>query len=222
MSKRTDLTQTKVLCKTGITNTNFLILKEASIRRGTSWRRAPTGPALPRTTPHPPSTLSTSLSRASALQWSSTSSLVWCVVRGEGGPFYSPRRSVSTRMKYGNTGHCLQEDKDDLPAKARTIWRKHGAGRPQGSAGPRAPPLVPPFVLDTARWAPILCMSVPWFCRSVFSIRWAHLVSVTQDEVFCVFLLRLMLVFSLFRVWVPANPPKFMELIRIKFYNYVW
>ena len=66
-------------------------------------------------------------------------------------------------------------------------------------------------------------MSVPGLCMSVFSIKWAHLVSVTQDEVFCVFLLRLVLVFSLFRVWVPANQesPKLVELIRIKFYNYV-
>ena len=41
---------------------------------------------------------------------------------------------------------------------------------------------------------------------------------------FCVSLLRVVLVFSLFRVWVPANQesPKIMELIRIKSYNYVW
>ena len=65
-------------------------------------------------------------------------------------------------------------------------------------------------------------MSVPGLCTSVCYVKWAHLVSVTQDEFFGVFLLRLVLVFSLFRVWVPTNPPKFMELIRIKFYNYVW
>ena len=106
-------------------------------------------------------------------------------MRGEGGPFYSPRRSVSTRMKYGNTGHRLQEDKDDLPTKARTIWRQHGAGRPWGSASPRVPPLAPPFVRDTARWAPILCMSIPGLCTSVFLVKWAHLASVTQDMIFC-------------------------------------
>ena len=67
-------------------------------------------------------------------------------------------------------------------------------------------------------------MSVPGLCRSVFSIKWAHLVSVTHDEVFGVFLLHLVLVFSLFRVWVPANQesPKLVELIRIKPYNYFW
>ena len=36
MSKRTDLTHTKVLCKTGIMNTNLLKPEEASNRRGTS------------------------------------------------------------------------------------------------------------------------------------------------------------------------------------------
>ena len=145
-------------------------------------------------------------------------------MRGEGGPFYSPRRSVPAKIKYGNTGHRLQEDKDDLPAKARTIWRQHGAGRPQGSATPQVPPLAPPFVLDTARWAPILCTSVLGLYTLAFSVKWAHLVSVTQDEVFCVFLLCLVLVFSLFHVWVPTNQesPKLVELIRIKSYNYVW
>ena len=61
-------------------------------------------------------------------------------------------------------------------------------------------------------------------CTSVCSNEWALLVSVTQDEVFCVFMLRLVLVFSLFRVWVPANQesPKLVELIRIKPYNYFW
>jgi len=144
-------------------------------------------------------------------------------VRGEGSSFYSPRRSVPTGIKYGNTRNRLWEDKNDLPAKARANWRQCGAGRPWGSAGPRVPPLAPPFVLDTARWAPILCMSVPGLCTLVFSVKWAHLVSVTQDEVFCVFLLRLVLGFSLFRVWVPANQesPKLVELIRIKSYNYV-
>ena len=100
-------------------------------------------------------------------------------------PFYSPRRSVPARIKYGNTGHRLQEDKDDLPTKARTIWCQHGAGRPRGSAGPRVPPLAPPFVRDTARWAPILCMSVPGLCMSIFFVKWAHLASVTQDMIFC-------------------------------------
>ena len=146
-----------------------------------------------------------------------------CLWEGLPTSFYSLDRSVPAGIKYGNTRNRLGEDKSDLPAKARANWRQCGAGRPWDSAGPRVPPLVTPFVLDTARWAHILCMSVPGLCRSVFSIKWAHLVSVTQGEIFCVFLLHLVLVFSLFRVWVPANQesPKLVELIRIKSYNYV-
>ena len=115
-------------------------------------------------------------------------------------------------------------DKIVLPAKAWAVWRQQGFEQPRGSADPRVLPLTLPVILDTARWAPILCMSVPGLCRSVFSVKWVHLVSVTQDEVFCVFLLCLVLVFSLFRIWVPANQesPKLVELIRIKSYNYVW
>ena len=122
-------------------------------------------------------------------------------VEGEGGPFYSPNRSVPALNKYGNIVHHLRVDKNELPAKTEAGWRRNGAGRPCCSAGPRVSPLAPPFILDTAKWAPNLCMSVPGLCTSVFSVKWAHLVSVTQDEVFCVFLLRLVLVFSLFRVW---------------------
>ena len=64
----------------------------------------------------------------------------------------------------------------------------------------------------------------PRSCTSVCSDEWALLVSVMHDEVVCVFMLRLVLVFSLFRVWVPANQesPKLVELIRIKSYNYFW
>ena len=128
------------------------------------------------------------------------------------------------RNNYGNIWEPPYVDKIILPAKARVIWRQHGAGQLCGSAGPRVAPLAPPFVLDTARWAPILRMSVSGLCTSVFLVKWAHLASVMQDKVFCVFMLRVMLVFPLFRVWVPANQelPKLVELVSIKPYNYVW
>ena len=131
--------------------------------------------------------------------------------------FYSLDRSVPVRIKYGNIWEPPNVDKTILIAKARVIWRQHGAGRPCGSASPR----VPPFVLDTAWWAPILCMSVPGFCTSVFSLKCAHLVSVTLDAIFCALLLCLVFVFFLFHLWVPANQdsPKLMELVRIKPYN---
>ena len=133
-------------------------------------------------------------------------------------PFYSPNRLVPVRIKYGNTRNLRWDGGGDLPAKARAGWRQSGFGRP------RVPPLALPFVLDTARWHPILCTSVPGLCTSIFSVKWALLVSVTQDEVFCVFLLRLVLVFSLFRVWVPANKesPKLVEMVSNKPYNYFW
>ena len=65
-------------------------------------------------------------------------------------------------------------------------------------------------------------MCGPGTCTSVCSDEWALLVSVTQDKVFCVFVLRFVLIFSLFHIWVPANQesPKLMEMVRIKSYNY--
>ena len=113
---------------------------------------------------------------------------------GEGGSFYSPRRSVPAINKYGNIWEPPYVDKISLPAKARAIWCQSGAGRPCGSAGPRVPPLAPPFILDTARWAPNLCISVPGLCSSVFYVKWASFGCVTQQRcfvylccVFCVF-----------------------------------
>src|SRR6185312_12837898 len=89
---------------------------------------------------------------------------------------------------------------------------------------PQVPPLVPPFILDTAWWAPILCMSVPGLCTLVFSIKWAHFVGETRDGIFCVFFSVFTCVFLIFHQWVPADhkSPKLVELIRIKSYNYVW
>ena len=105
--------------------------------------------------------------------------------------FYSPRRSVPARNKYGNIWEPPYVDKIILPAKARAIWHQSGAGRPCGSAGPQVPPLVPPFVLDTARWAHNLCMSVSGLCSSVFYVKWASFGCVTQHRCFvslcCVF-----------------------------------
>ena len=117
--------------------------------------------------------------------------LVVCVVRGEGGPLYSTNRSVPALNKYENIVHRLRVDKNELPAKTEADWRRHGAGRPCGSAGPWVAPLAPPFVLDTARWAPKLCMSVPGLCLSVFSVKWASVGCVMQQRCFvylyCVF-----------------------------------
>ena len=84
------------------------------------------------------------------------------------------------------------ETLDTAFGRIRTIFppkmMPNGAGRPCGLAGPWVPLLVPPFILDTAWWAPNLCMSVPGLCTSVFYVKWAHLASVTYDEIFCGFI----------------------------------
>ena len=147
--------------------------------------------------------------------------MVVCVRGDEGGPFYSPNRSVPALNKYGNIVHRLGVDQIEFPAKYEARWHRHGARRPCGSAGPRVPPLTPPFNLDTARWAPNLCMSVPGLCSSVFSVKWAHFEGETRDGIFCVFFSVFTCVFLIFHQWVPAdhNSPKLVELVRIKPYN---
>ena len=144
-----------------------------------------------------------------------------CVRGGEGRPSYSTNRSVPALNKYGNIELRLRVDKNELPAKTEVDWRRHGAGRPCGSAGPRVPPLAPSFVLDTTRWAPILCMSVPGLYTSVFYVKWAHFVGETRDGIFCVFFSMFTSVFLIFHQWMPAdhNSPKLMELVKIKPYN---
>ena len=55
-------------------------------------------------------------------------SKVCCLVRGEGVPFYSPRRSVPARIKYGNVDNRHQEDKISLAAKTQRDWLLGGVG----------------------------------------------------------------------------------------------
>ena len=141
---------------------------------------------------------------------------------GEGGPLYSANRSVPALSKYGNIVHRLGEDQDDLPAKVEVDWHQSGAGRPCGSAGPRVAPLAPPRVLDTARWAPNLCMSVSGLCTSNFYVKLASFGCVTQAAMFCIFLLCLLRVFMLFPTCVLAinNSPTLMEFISNNSYHY--
>jgi len=145
-----------------------------------------------------------------------------CVRGGDGGPLYSANRSVLALNEYGNIVHRLGVDQDDLPAKDWAGWRQQGVGRPRGSTDPRVQPLALPFILDTARWGPILCMSVPGLCTSVFSVKWALLLSVTQDAIFCGFLLHILCVFILFPTCVPAinNSPTLMKFISNNSYYY--
>ena len=144
-----------------------------------------------------------------------------CVRGGEGGPFYSANRLFPAINKYGNIVHRLRVDKNELPTKSEAGLHRNGAGRPCGSDGPWVAPLAPPLVLDTAKWAPNLCMSVPGLCSSVFSIKWAHFEGETRDGFFCVFFSAFTCVFITFHQWVPTdhNSPKLMELVRTKPYN---
>ena len=143
-----------------------------------------------------------------------------CVWGGEGGPFYSPNRSVPTIFGYGNSGHLHGVDKriGSAPPKL-SLNRLSGcfAGpwvRPTPFWGGLSPSL-------HSLWAPLSTTSVPGLGWSVCSVKWTHLVSVPQDAIFYIFVLRLVFVFSLFHLWVPANQDslKLMELVRIKPYN---
>ena len=71
---------------------------------------------------------------------------------------------------------------------------------------------------------PLQYTSVPGLHMSVFSINWALFVSVTRDRIFSAFVLRLLFVFILFRVWVPAiqDSPKLVEMVSNNPYNYIW
>ena len=93
MSKRTALTQAKVLCKTGIINTNSYQRKLASIEVQDEERS--TSPAILRSSSsHTPYSKDTS---GTPTTTSPTRECEWnggFLERGEGGPFYSPNRLV--------------------------------------------------------------------------------------------------------------------------------
>ena len=55
---------------------------------------------------------------------------------GEGGPFYSPNRSVPRRDKGGNADSHLLEVKNDLPTKDEPEPLQLWVGRCMGSAKP--------------------------------------------------------------------------------------
>ena len=127
-------------------------------------------------------------------------------------------------FKYENLLNRLWGDKNESLAKVHLDWCQSRFGRPIGSAGPTLPPLATAFGWVTGRWVLGSFALGPGFDTSVCSVLWALFVSVTQDWVFCAIVSRLLYVFALFRVWVPAiqESPKLLEMVRNKPYNYFW
>ena len=144
-------------------------------------------------------------------------------MRGEGGSFYSPRRSVPARNKYGNTRHCLQEDRINFPAKDETEAADMGPADPVVQPAHECRlsrrlsswtlPGGPPTCVCRCRalYVSFLCqMGLCWMCNAA--------------AMFCVSLLCLLRVFMLFPTCVPANQesPKLVEMVSNKPYSYVW
>ena len=142
-------------------------------------------------------------------------------LRGEGGPFYSPRRSVPAKIKKETCGHRLLEDKIESPAKAHLDGSPSGFGRPKGLAGPRLHPPRPIFLWLADRWALVLSLGCILLGTPVSSGLWALFVGETQAAIFCAFLVRLLVFSFVFNLWVPAdhNSPKLVEPISNKPYN---
>ena len=93
-----------------------------------------------------------------------------------------------------------------------------------GLAEPPWPPLATVFVWVSAWWVLMSDWSVPGLGWSVWSGLWALFVGKMQRWIFCSSVLRLLFVFALFQVRVPAiqESPKLVEMVSIKPYNYFW
>ena len=104
------------------------------------------------------------------------------------------------------------------------FWRIRMTFPPCGVGGPPLAAFGHHLRLVHCLVGPDVRWSVPGLGWSVWSGLWASFACVTQHWVFCAVVLRLLSVFALFRVWVPAiqQSPKLMEMVRNKPYNYFW
>ena len=144
--------------------------------------------------------------------------MVVCVRGGEGGSFYSPRRSVPTRNKYGN--HLMWIRSVFLP-KLGPFGAKVGPADPVVRSAhewcpsrrlaswtlPGGPPLV--YVGAGALYVSFLCqMGLFWMCNTA--------------AMFCVSLLCLLHVLVLFTTCVSAinNSPTLVEFVSNNSYHY--
>ena len=126
-----------------------------------------------------------------------------CVECVEGGPFYSPLRSVPAKFIHGNIHNRLQKDQIKLPANMHL----------DGFQGGSAEPLVQPAHLAASghRLSLVQCLvgpdvgtSVPGLRWSVWSVRWASFACVTQDAIFCDFTC-VFFMFSYSRLMLPKK-----------------
>ena len=79
-----------------------------------------------------------------------------CVECEEGGPFYSPLKSVPAKFIHGNIHNRLQEDQIRLPAKMHLDGSQGRFGRTMCSAGPTLAPLATAFLRVSVWWALML------------------------------------------------------------------
>ena len=139
-------------------------------------------------------------------------------LRGCVGLLLKLQRSVPAINKFGNMDNCLLEDKNDLPAKTQGEPLPCGVGRPLLAASGHR------LLLGLCLVGPDVRQIGAGQGWSVWSGLWAFFVGMTQCWIFCASVLRLLSVFALFRVWVPANQesPKLVEMVSIKPYSYFW
>ena len=134
------------------------------------------------------------------------------------GPFYSSKGRFPPLANMGTWTTAFWRIRTTFPPKLRlSLFHV-------GSAEPLWPPLATAFVWVSAWWVLMSDRSVPRLGWSIWSGLWAFFVGMMQCWIFCASVLRLLSVFALFRVWVPANQesPKLVKMVSIKPYNYFW
>ena len=125
--------------------------------------------------------------------------------RGWGRPYLYYLESVPAISIHGNIDNRRWEDKCESPAKGHLDGIQSGFEQSTGSANPLLPSFTTAFDWVTDRWVLVLNICVPGLCTSVWPVKWAHLVSVTQDRIFYVLLLRSLVFYVVFHLWVSAN-----------------
>jgi hypothetical protein len=98
-----------------------------------------------------------------------------CGMRGVSFSFYSPPRVVPGWGKYGNSGHRLLEDQDDLPTKIEPARKASRFGQTWGSTDPRWSLPSSAFLLLAGMWALVMILDDSCLDAPICSTRWALL-----------------------------------------------